>query len=65
MDIRESATERGGLKERFSVETGTWWLGVDGKRKGKEGVVDLSSNCELRSESQRERGEQECGSAWE
>lgn len=23
-----------GLKERFSAGTDTWWLGVDGKRKG-------------------------------
>lgn len=49
-NVREPATERGGLKERFSVGTGTWWLGVDGKRKEKEGAVGLSSNCKLRSE---------------
>lgn len=60
LNVREPATERGGLKERFSVGTGTWWLGVDGKRKGKEAAVDLSSNCKLCSER-----EQECGSAWE
>lgn len=60
VNVREPAIERGGLKERFSVGTGTWWLGVDGKRKGKEGTVDLSSNCKLCSERK-----QECGSAWE
>lgn len=30
MGVLEPATERGGLKERFSVGTATW---VDGKRK--------------------------------
>lgn len=57
MSIREPATERGGLEERFSVGTGTWG---EGEENGEEGAVDLSSNCQLCSER-----EQECGSAWE
>lgn len=49
----ESASERGGFKVRFSVETGTWWLGgVAGKRKEKEGAVDRSSSCQLCSEKE-------------
>lgn len=38
VNVHESATERGGVRERFSAGTGTWWLGVDRKRKGKEGA---------------------------
>lgn len=42
MNIREPATERGGLRERCSVVIGTWGLGADTRRKGKNVVVDLS-----------------------
>lgn len=60
MNIREPATERGGLKERFSVGIGTWGLGADVRRKGKDVAVDLSSNSKLCSER-----EQECSSGRE
>lgn len=58
MNIREPATERGGLKERVGI--GTWGLGADVRRKGKDVAVDLSSNSKLCSER-----EQECSSGRE
>lgn len=57
MNIREPAAERGGLRQRFSVGIGTWGLGADARRKGKDVAVDLSSNYKLCSVR-----EQECGS---
>lgn len=64
-NIREpAATERGGFKERFSVGIGTWGLGADVRRKGKDIAADWSSNSKLCSERERETG-QECGSGTE
>lgn len=35
LTFRENATERGGLKERFSVGIGTWGLGTDARGRSK------------------------------
>lgn len=61
--LLESATERGGFKVRFSVETGAWWFGGGGGGGSWEEKIERrSSNCQLCSERERE---QECGSARE
>lgn len=56
--LLESATERGGFKVRFSVETGTWWFGRGGGVAGKR-------KKELKLPAVLREREQECGSARE
>lgn len=50
LTFRENATERGGLKERFSVGIGTWGLGTDARGRRKAAAVGLTSNSMLCSE---------------
>lgn len=68
LTFRENATERGGLKERFSVGIGTWGLGTDarGRRKSRGCGSDFKLHAVfIESRNVAQGGNEDAVTCWE